>query len=106
MPARTAVGNGAAIASLVTGLLSASFAFLVAPALAAIIFGALAIGLGIKGVSIANAHGGMHKGLAVTGIVSGVLGLLLGVAVIIGGITLWNELDQSDLPNQIQQLFN
>lgn len=105
-PAAVATGNGAGIAAFVIGMLSATFAFLIAPAPAAVLFGIVAIGLGFKGISVANRLGGMHKGLAVTGIVSGVLGLLLGVAVIVGGITLWNEIEQTDLPNQIQQLVD
>ncbi len=103
--APAAVGNGAAIAAFVTGMLSATFGFLIAPALAAVVFGLVAIGLGFKGVSVANRLGGMHKGLAISGIVAGVLGLLLGVAVIVGGITLWNEIDPTDLPNELQRFF-
>jgi hypothetical protein len=104
--AAAAVGNGAAIAAFVVGMLSATFAFLIAPAPGAVLFGIVAIGLGFKGVSVANRLGGVHKGLAITGIVAGVLGLLLGVAVIVGGIALWNEIEQSDLPNEIQQLVD
>jgi hypothetical protein len=95
--------NGSAIAALVVGLLSATFGFLIAPALAAILFGIIAIVLGVKGMNIANATGGTHKGLAVSGLVSGALGLLLGIAVIAGGVTLWQNVDAEDIPAEIRQ---
>jgi hypothetical protein len=111
-PARDAAptvveGNGAAIGALVTGLLAATFAFLVAAAPAAILFGIIAIALGAKGMSRAKSLGGLHKGLALSGLLSGLLGLLLGAAVIIGGVTLFSELqdraERGQLPQEIQQ---
>lgn len=77
--------NGSAIAALVTGMLATSFAFLVVAAPAAVLLGIAAIALGIVGVRNANDLGGFNKGIAVTGIVTGVLGLLLGAAVLLGG---------------------
>jgi hypothetical protein len=97
------VANGTAIAALVVGLLSATFGFLVAPALAAIIFGVIAIVLGVKGLNIAKATGGTHKGLAISGLVSGALGLLLGIAVIAGGFTLFQNMDTAELPAEIRE---
>ncbi len=99
----TAVGNGYAIAALVTGLLSATYAFLAVSAIAAVLFGIVAIGLGAKGMGIAKEYRGMHRGLAISGIVSGVLGLLLGIAVIVGAVTLAEQTDTEDLPPAIQE---
>jgi hypothetical protein len=97
-PARDAVAretvvgaNGPAVTSLVTGLLSATFGFLVFTAAAAVIFGVIAIVTGIMGMKRAGALGGAHRGNAVTGVISGLLGLFLGVLVIVGGVTLFQE---------------
>jgi hypothetical protein len=107
-------GNGTAIASMVLGLLAATFAFTIAAAPAALIFGIIAIVLGIKGMSTANALGGLHKGLAVTGLVSGALGLLLALAIAVGAIAAFNQaqtdpaLQQriNELEQNVQQLTN
>lgn len=65
--------NGIAIAALVTGILSlACF-----PA-----FALAAIPLGLVGLSRANAQNGNGKGLAIGGIITGVLGLILGVVLV------------------------
>ena len=84
-------GNGMAIASLVVGMLAATMAFLVLSSPGAVLFGLIAIGLGIAGLGKANRFGGLHKGLAISGIVSGLLGLLVGAAVIAGLVALGNE---------------
>jgi phosphate/sulfate permease len=95
--------NGSAIAALVVGMFAATYAFFAVSALAAVIAGIVAVGLGMKGISRANRQGGLHKGLAVSGVVTGVLGLLLGIAVIAGSLTLFQNMDTSDLPASLQQ---
>lgn len=96
--------NGHAIGALVTGMLAATLGFLVIAAPAAILLGIAAIVLGIMGISRAKDYGGLLKGTAVSGIVSGVLGLLLGLAVIIGGVTLFDQIDTTEMRNQIDEL--
>lgn len=98
----TAAGNGHAVAALVVGLLAATYAFLAFTAIAAVIFGIVAIGLGIKGKGVSDDLDGVGRGLAISGIVSGALGLLLGIAVIAGAVTLGQELQMDDLPPEIQ----
>lgn len=98
-----AVGNGNAVASLVTGLLAATFAFLVVTAPAAVIFGIVAIITGVVGVGRSNAMGGAFKGIAITGLVSGILALVLAIATIVGGVTLWQEF-APELQEQLEQL--
>jgi hypothetical protein len=102
-PAVRAEGNGAAIASLVVGMLAATFAFYAVSVVAAVIAGIVAVGLGIRGLGLANRLGGLHKGLAVSGIVSGTLGLLLGIAIIAGGVTIFQNLDTGDIPAELRQ---
>jgi len=97
-------GNGTAIAALVIGLLAATFAFLVLAAPAAILFGIVAVVLGAMGLSKANRFGGLHKGLAITGLVSGLLGLLLGALTVFGGIQLFNQAqDEAQTNPEVQE---
>ena len=96
--------NGHAIGSLVTGMLAVTLAFLVIGAPAAILLGIAAIILGAMGVKRAGDYGGLLKGTAISGIVSGVLGLLLGLAIVIGGVTLFNQVDTNALQDEVNQL--
>lgn len=96
-------GNGVAIASFVVGMLAATMAFLVLTSPGAILFGLIAIGMGIAGLSRANQHGGLHKGLAISGIVSGLLGVLVGGAIIIGLVNLGQEAAEQAQDPQVQQ---
>ena len=76
-PSRT---NGLAVASLVLGILALGLFFTI---IFPIIFGILAIIFGIMGISKAS-KGADHKGLAIAGLVCGVLGIaamILFVAV-------------------------
>jgi hypothetical protein len=95
--------NGSAIAALVVGMFAATYAFYAVSALAAVVAGIVAVGLGMRGISRANRLGGLHKGLAVSGVVAGSLGLLLGIAIIAGGLTLFQNVEAEDLPAQLRQ---
>ena len=97
-------GNGSAIAAFVLGLFAATFAFTGIAAIAGILFGILAIGFGIAGVSKANTLAGMNKGLAVSGIVAGALGLLLSIAIAIGAVAAFNQVQNDPaLQNRIEE---
>lgn len=97
-------GNGTAIAALIVGLLAATFAFLVLAAPAAILFGLVAIVLGAMGMGKAKRFGGLHKGLAISGLVSGLLGLLLGALTVFGGIQLFNQAqDEAQSNPEVQE---
>lgn len=85
-------GNGSAIAALVLGMLGLTLAFLVFPAPAAVLMGLAALILGVAGLRKASRLGGLHKGLSVTGLVTGALALLLGAAIIVGGVTMIDDL--------------
>lgn len=93
-------GNGPAIASLVVGMISVTLAFLIFPVVAAVLLGIAAIVLGVIGLNNSNRLAGMHKGLSITGIVTGALALILGVAIIVGGATLIDDIQ--DIGNNIQ----
>jgi hypothetical protein len=77
-------GNGTAIAAFIVGMIAVTLGFLAIPFLAAILLGLAAIILGAMGLGKANRFGGLHKGLAMSGLITGVLGLLLGIAVPLG----------------------
>lgn len=99
----TTDGNGTAIAAFVLGMFAVTFAISVVSAVAGLLFGLIAIGMGAKGVGNAKRLGGLHKGLAVSGIVSGVLAVLLFAAVAVGGVTLFNQVSSNpQLQNQIE----
>jgi len=73
-------GNGIAVASLVLGICALVLFFLwfLAP-----ILGLLAIIFGALGISKANKIGGKGKGLAIAGLITGVLGLLISIALVV-----------------------
>lgn len=93
-------GNGTAIAAFVLGLLAVTYSIMVAAAPAGLLFGLIAVVMGAKGMGNANRLGGLHKGLAITGLVSGLLALLLAAAVAFGGFRLFQELQSNP---QVQQ---
>lgn len=84
--------NGMAIAALVCGLLSVPLFLTI---IGGILLGLAAIILGVLGVRFANAHRGSGKGMAITGIVSGLLGLLLSVLAIAGLNFLGNQIEEN-----------
>lgn len=93
-------GNGTAIAAFVLGLLAVTYSIMVAAAPAGLLFGLIALVMGAKGMGNANRLDGLHKGLAITGLVTGLLALLLAAAVAFGGFQLFQELQNNP---QIQQ---
>lgn len=102
-------GNGAAIAALVVGLLAATFAILIITVPAGIVFGIVAVILGAMGISKAGKLGGLHKGLAVTGLISGLLGLIIAGLTIWAGVTIFQQGQQelqtnTELQQQLEEL--
>lgn len=77
-------GNGTGIAAFVVGMIAITLSLLAIPALAGILLGIAAIVLGFLGLGKAKRFGGLHKGLSMSGLITGVLGLLLGGAVLAG----------------------
>jgi hypothetical protein len=97
-------GNGTAIAAFVLGLLALVLTFTVALAPVAVIFGLLGLFMGIKGRGNAKRHGGLHKGLATSGLLTGLLALLLVAAATFAGLQLLNNNPQlrEDVGNVIE----
>lgn len=82
-PAQSRGSNGIAIAALVCGLLSIPLLILAGLGALVAVVGLI---LGFVGVSKANKMGGTGKGMAITGIVSSLLCLLLVAAVFFFGL--------------------
>jgi hypothetical protein len=107
--ATTTDGNGAAIAALVTGLLAVTFALLFFTIPAAFVFGIVAIIFGAVGLGKANRLGGLHKGLAITGLVSGVLALIIAALATWASVAILDQLEQEmqtnpELQQQLEEL--
>ena len=101
-PAKT---SAAAVFALVFGLAALFCALTAILSPAAVVFGILGIVLGIVGLKMAKRVGVTGKGVAIGGLVTAVLGLLLGGAVIGGLSALVNDEQRLDqLQNQIDEL--
>lgn len=74
------MSNGLGIAALVLGLLSIPGAFF--GGIPGILLGLLAIVLGIVALRRVKARRADNKGMAITGLVTGIIGLLIGLAVL------------------------
>jgi hypothetical protein len=92
-PAKTSAAAAFALIFGVVALFSALTALL-APL--AVVFGVLAIILGFVGMRMASHPGITGKGVAIGGLVLGVLGLLLGAVLVAGAVTVLNDDRQVD----------
>jgi hypothetical protein len=92
-PAKT---SAAAAFALVFGLAALFCALTAILAPAAVVFGLIGILLGIAGKKMADRPGVTGKGVATGGLVTAVLGLLLGGAVIAGAAVLVNDEQRLD----------
>lgn len=90
--------NGLAIAALVCGLLSVPLFITI---VGGILLGLVAIVLGVLGLNRAKKTQNSGKGMAITGIVSGALGLILSVAAIAGLSFLGQQIEED--PEGFQQ---
>jgi len=101
-PAKT---SAAAVFALVFGLAALFCALTAILSPVAVVFGILGIILGIVGLKMADRVGVTGKGVAIGGLVTAVLGLLLGGAVIAGLSALVNDESRLDqLQNRIDDL--
>lgn len=99
--------SAAAVFSLVFGLAALFCALTAILSPAAVLFGIIGLVLGVVGLKMAKRRGVTGKGVAVGGIVTALLGLLLGAAVLVGAAALVNDerrLDQ--LQSRLDDLRN
>lgn len=76
--------NGAAIVAVVTGVLALLLSWIPLINLVAVLLGLVAVIAGVIGLRNASSPGVSGRGKAVTGIVTGVLALVLGILVYVG----------------------
>ena len=104
LPAKT---SAAAAFGLVFGLAALFCALTAILAPAAVVFGLIGIVVAIAGIKMAKRPGVTGKGVAIGGLVTAVLGLLLGGAVLAGAAVLVNDEQRlNQLENQITDLRN
>ena len=102
LPAKTSV---AAAFGLVFGLAALFCALTAILAPAAVLFGIIGIIVAIAGMKMAKRPGVTGKGVAIGGLVTAVLGLLLGAAVLAGAAVVVNDEQRlNQLENQIADL--
>ena len=104
-PVTAAKTSAAAVFALVFGLAALFCALTGILSPAAVVFGVIGIVLGVVGLKMAKRVGVTGKGVAIGGLVTAVLGLLLGGAVIAGLSALVNDEQRLDqLQNRIDNL--
>jgi hypothetical protein len=83
-------GNGLGIAGGVCGIVAVVLCWIPFVDYVSVVLGALAIIFGTLGIRHANAHGGGGKGMAITGLVTGIVALVISVlflAIIYAAVT-------------------
>lgn len=105
-PDQLGYGNGPAIAALVVGMISVTLSFLIFPAIAAVLLGIAAIILGVIGMNNANRLNGLHKGISITGIVTGALAVILSGAVLIVGAQFLDDIQENVQVEELQDALN
>ena len=91
---RRPLGSGMAITALVLGILAVVFCWTV---IGGVLFGLVAIVLGFVASRRARRGVAAGRGLAIAGIVLGLLGLLLSIALIAFGVSILNSPDAKTL---------
>ena len=94
--------NSAAIVAVVTGIVALLLSWIPAVNLIAFLLAAVAVVTGAVGVRNAGRPGVDGRGKAVTGIVTGILALVLGVLVYVGLVAVLNE--NPELQQNLQQI--
>ena len=102
IPSKT---SAAAVFALVFGLSSLFCALALFLAPLAVLFGIIALVLGVVGLGKARLPDVTGRGVAIGGLVLGVLGLLLGIALIAGAASfLSNDANLDRIETQLQDL--
>lgn len=83
--------NGLAIAALVVGILALLSFFTI---IGGLLLGLVAVVLGVMGLSKSKHMNGSGRGIAIGGIVTGVIGALLSLLLIIGAFAIGNQMIQ------------
>lgn len=93
--------DGVAVGALVCGLASLPFALLFFPV--GLLLAVAGIGLGVVALRAAPAQQRRRRGMAVAGLFTGLLGLLLSVAVTVFTVQIFREVDLDAPPEEVQR---
>ena len=90
-PDRRPSTNGPAVAAITTGLIALALSWVPGVNLLAFVLAIVALVTGFMGLSRAGGPDMGGRGMAVTGIVTGVLAIVIGVLVYVGLVALFND---------------
>ena len=85
--------NGLAIAALVCGIVALLLSWIPVINVLALLLGLVAVGCGIGGIRKAGSTGAGQKGVAVGGLVTGILAILLSLVILVGIATVFSDPD-------------
>lgn len=102
-PQQQPQSNGMAIAALVCGILALVLSWIPVVNVLSVILGITAIVAGILGIRRANLPGLGQKGLAIGGLVTGVIALLLSLLILIGLAGLFSDPEFRELFEQLEE---
>ena len=91
--------NGIGVAALVLGVLSILGGFFVAGA----VLGIVAIILGVVGMQRANRGEADNKGMAVAGLITGIIGVIISALFLVLYIAVWNSSDFDNYRDCLEQ---
>lgn len=83
--------NGLAIAALVCGIFALLLSWIPLINVLALVLGLVAIGCGVAGIRRAGAPGVGQKGLAIGGLVTGILAVLLSLLILVSVATIFSR---------------
>lgn len=98
--------NGPAIAALVVGILALVFALLPFTFFLGVVCGLAAAVLAAAGLRRASRPGVPGRGMAVAGLVTGLLGLVIGVLWVVGFVALANNADFQERFDRLEDRFS
>jgi len=98
--------NGLAIAALIVGILSILLGLFLFFLFAGLGLGLVAVVLGVLGSNRARAMGGNGRGLAIAGIVTGLLGGLINLVIILGIFTMVSDPANRDRLQDVLESFS
>ena len=95
--------NGAAVAALITGIIALLLSWIPAINILGFLLAIVAIVTGFIGMKKANAPGGSGKGLAIGGLVTGILAILVTVLVYAGLAAIFSNPELQQQLEEIEQ---
>lgn len=102
-PQQQSQSNGVAIAALVCGIIALILSWIPLINLLSVVLGIAAIVTGVMGIRRAADPGVGQKGLAVGGLVTGVIALLLSLLILVGMASILSDPDVRDTFDRLRE---